>query len=516
MTNTLDYLKAKKQIMDVFVAGCDSAVAAQSLSDEELEAILNAVNSSIPFRKPAQMQALSMFLFEGAKRFDRWFSPSPYVVPLEQYERFAKFVNAFWRIERDEPMNCPVFRLHLIKDHLFKQFDEKPFDSIALPDVLKLQQQIEKVPAPSSSIKNAEFTQQKSELLFILNGLIDRSLRTIFRFRIPYVLHKQPLEIEFTSCGVSMRALIAPIFRATEESFIHAADNAALSVGASRWQTGSSVITIEREGLVDGSAYTERLQAVPGSEFPVNGWPKSFTLAFSIFHDLAWRLRLDHAGHQDWIPAPRDLSDLEIWIKTNSIDSLGYIRKGSPAALLEIFTPTENSLNIVLGELTRLPWSAECRVRANMYLELGDTNEALFWLNVAAESLIAQRFEEIEVALRSPGLAADLVSPKEFWSEAEAILSEQFPEMVGKVKWPSAPIHVSIFGKLKSLYRLVPMQTSLRELTRKYKVVSGERNDLFHGKRTSRVSVATVEAASQALSWIDINMWPEPPNEFKS
>ncbi|BCX67123.1 hypothetical protein [Pseudomonas izuensis] len=513
MTNQLDYLKAKRRIMEVFVPGFDSAVSAKSLSDEEMEAILDAVTGSLPFRKPAQMLALSMFLFEGVKRFDRWFSPSPYVVPLNQHERFAKFVNAFWRIERDEPMNCPVFKLHLIKDLVFKQFDEKPIDAIAPSEVLQFQHQVEKISAPTSSVKMTEFIQQKSELLFVLNGLIDRSLRTIFRFRIPYVLHKQPLEVEFTWCGVPMRALVTPSFRATEESFIQTGDNAALSAGASRWQTGSSVITIEREGLVDGSAFTDRLQAVPGSEFPVNGWPKSFTLAFSIFHDLAWRLRTDHAGHQDWIPAPRDLSDLEFWIKTSSNDSLGYIRKGSPAALLEIFTPTENSLNIVLGELTRLPWSAECRVRANMYLELGDTNEALFWLNVAVESLITQRFQEIEVALGRPGLAADLGSPREFWSEAEAILSKQFPDMTGKVIWPSAPIHVSIFGKLKSLYRLVPMKTSAGELTRKYQVVSGERNDLFHGKRTSRVTVATVEAASQALSWIDTNMWPEPPSD---
>lgn len=60
-----------------------------------------------------------------------------------------------------------------------------------------------------------------------------------------------------------------------------------------------------------------------------------------------------------------------------------------------------------------------------------------------------------------------------------------------------------------SLYRLVPMQTSLKELQRKYRDISGERNELFHGKRTTRVSVATIEAAQQALDWINTNMWPQ-------
>jgi hypothetical protein len=508
LTNKLDYLKAKRRILEIFVPGCDSVTAAKSLGDEEMEIILDAVTPSLPFRKPVQMLSLSMFLFEGAKRFDRWFPPSPYVVPKGQHERFAKFVRNFWRVERDDPTNCAVFKLHLIRDLVFKRFDEMPLSTIAVPEIVEFQRQIGLIPAPSSPVKQAEFSQQKSELFSVLNGLADRSLRTIFRFRIPYVLHKQPLELHFKWSGISMRASIVPSFRAMEESFIQTGDNAAISVGASRWQTGLSVITIEQEALVDGSAHTERLQALPGAEVPADGWPKSFTLAFSIFHDIAWKMRTEHCGHQDWIPAPRDLSDLEFWINTSSSDRLSYIRKGSPAALLEIFAPTEHSLHINLGDLSRLSWSDECRVRANMYLELGDTNEALFWLNVAVESLIAQRFEEIESVIGRPGLAADLGSPKEFWSEAEAILSKQFPEMAGKVKWPSTAIHVSVFGKLKALYRLVPMKTSLDELLRKYRDVSGERNDLFHGKCENRVTVATVEAASQALHWIDENMWP--------
>jgi hypothetical protein len=147
-----------------------------------------------------------------------------------------------------------------------------------------------------------------------------------------------------------------------------------------------------------------------------------------------------------------------------------------------------------------------------MYLELGDTNEALFWLNVAVESLIARRFEEIEQMTGRSSLANDLGSPKEFWAEAETIVSKQFPDLAGKTKWPTAKIHVSIFGKLKALYRLVPMKTSLNELLVHYRAISGERNDLFHGKQTTRTTVAVVRAAKQAFDWIDSNMWPDAPH----
>lgn len=514
MTNKIDYSRARQRILELFVPGCDSAAVARSIGAEDMIVILDAVSSSLPsFSNQHHLDALSMFLYEGAKLFDRWFPPSPFVVPLDHDKRFAKFVNAFWSVEKANPTNCAVFKLHYIKDMVFKKFDESPLNSITEQEIAKFKTKVERIAEPSISPQLEEFLDQKSELIFILKGLEDRSLQTIFQFRIPYVIHKQPIKVDFTWSGISMRAFLVPCFGKMEESLVHSVGDAAISVGASRWQTGSSKITIEQDRLVDGSAYTDCLQALPGVDLPINGWPKSFTLAFSIFHDLVWQIRAKHNGHQDWIPAPRDLSDLEFFMKTSSIDNIGWIRKGSPAQQLHIFVPSENFLNISLGDLTRLPWPTECRIKANMYLELGDTNEALFWLNVAVEALITQRFHEIEEAIARPGLAAELGSPKEFWSEAESIISKQFPEMACKVEWPKSQIHVSVFGKLKVLYRLVPMKTSYDELIRKYKDVSNERNDLFHGKQTSRVTVGIVQIASNSLIWIDENMWPRAVSE---
>ena len=144
-----------------------------------------------------------------------------------------------------------------------------------------------------------------------------------------------------------------------------------------------------------------------------------------------------------------------------------------------------------------------------MYLELGDTNEALFWVNVAVEALIIRRFQEIEALVGSPGLAEELGSPKEFWADAEEMLAQQYPCMAGKVKWPSSQIHVSLFGKIKALCRRVPMQATHKEIIKQYRVISGERNDLFHGKMGGRTSVETVLKAFDALKWINEKMWPE-------
>ena len=511
MKSPLDHLRVKQNILRVFKPGSDAVVAAQALSDDELEAMLDVIRPSIPFRKSTQNQALEMFLFAGVCRFDRWFPPTPFVVPSTHAARFAKFVSELRRVEVHEPTNFPVFQLHFTRDKLFERFDGVPVSEISQEDAEQLRAQVNQVAEPANPIKRKEFEEQKTAILTIIEGLSDESLRTVMSFRIPYVLHKLQLDLSLKWRGIKMQVLVVPQFNPVNETFTVFEGGAALSVGASRWQTGTSQITIRMEALLDGSAYTERLQALPGHEMPAEGWPKSFSWAFSIFHDVSWCLRDKHGGRQDWIPAPRDISDLEFSIQTSSCEGLGYIRKGSPAALLEAFTVSPVVLSIELGDVHPLAWSVECQTRATMYLELGETNEALFWLNVAVESLIAQRFNEIEQASGMSGLAAELGSPKEFWAQSEEIVSKQYPEMSGKVKWPTAPIHAGVFGKLNTLYRRVTMKTTIDELLGRYKKIWGERNDLFHGRRTSRVPVATVMSAFEALAWINENMWPQTP-----
>lgn len=501
-----EYLKAKRRICAIFTQNCDPVGAAIGLSDEQMLALLEAIVPFLPFRLPAQVRAVSMFLYSGCQRFDRWFPPSPYVVPQDQKERFSKFVEAFARVE-NPPVHSPVFRIHLLRDRLYANFEEKIISLISNEELTPFRKEILQIPIPMLPTKREEFETQRTNLLAVLDGLADQSLRTVLRFSVPYLLHTATLDVGFTWRGIPAKAQIVPSQKMLEETFVQA-EGIVQTVGASRWQTGTSRITVELDTLLDGSAFTPALQALQSDGPPISGWPKSFSFAFSIFYDLAWRVRMEHAGTHNWIPAPRDLSDLEFWIKTLSIDNLAWMRQSSPATLMQFHSSETQNLSLNLGELDQLRWATECTLRAHMYLELGDTNEALFWLNVAVESLIAQRFEQIEQITGRSGLANDLGSPKEFWAEAEAIVSKQFPELAGKTKWPTAKIHVSIFGKLKALYRLVPMQTSLEELITRYKAVSGERNDLFHGKRTTRTTVAAVKAAKQAFDWIDSNMWP--------
>jgi hypothetical protein len=511
MSNQVQYLQAKRRICNCFLAGLDPKEAGKSISDEDLVSLLDTISLRIPWSKPEQARALAMFLFVGATRFDRWFVPTPFVVPTTHHEHFAKFVFAFRRVEGRCPVNSSVFQLHAIKDQVFQSFDAIPIEKVETSEIQKYRKQIQSVSVPSGAVKKAEFETERNYLLAILEGLQDLTFRTRLQFRVPYVIYNQPLLVNFLWKGFAISSHLEPNFGQPSESFVKPGSGlAALSVGASRWQIGETKISLELSMLLDGSSYSDRLQALPGAGLSLEeGWPQSFTWAFSIFHDLAWLLRVDHGGRQDWIPAPRDLSDLEQFFSTANVSQLGWIKRGSPAARYEIFQPSNAPVTINLGELKRLSWAAECRTKSKMYLELGDTNEALFWINVATESLIVQRFNEIELVTGKVGLAKSLGSPKEIWAEAEIILTKQFPDMRGKVKWPIAPKHVSLFGKLKALFRAVAMKTTVDQLIKKYQEISALRNDLFHGTCSARVPVVAVETANEALQWIDLNMWPE-------
>lgn len=502
-------VNTKSRILALVTRMKNPAQDLASLTDDDFIHLLDGMTSPLPLSNEVEGELLSQFFHAGAMRFSRWFAPSPYVVPSTHAERLKKFVKALRRSENFSPENCATFQLHVIRDQLFADMDERELSEVDAARVQEYRNRIGEVQAPSLLNKWEEFKEHRTAIEVILDGIADRSLRTHLVTRIPYLITRQATTVTVRWQGLPIVVRLRPEYRPAEESMVSAGNGVIFSVGASRWQTGVTHVHIDIEALVDGSAYTESLQAIQGHAVPKEGWPKAFTLAFAIIRDLVWQLRARHDGLQDWIPAPRDLADVEYFLQTSKVAKSGYIRRGSPAALQQIFVPPVEPVALDVGELKPLSWPAECRLRANMYLELGDTNEALFWLNVGVEAMIVERFGEIEEVTGIDGLTAQLGSPREFWAQAEEIVAKQLPQMAGKVNWPSAPLHISVFGKLKVLYRTVKMRTPLEELLRRYRDISGGRNDLFHGKSKDRASVQRILNAMEALSWIDDHLWPD-------
>ena len=104
-----------------------------------------------------------------------------------------------------------------------------------------------------------------------------------------------------------------------------------------------------------------------------------------------------------------------------------------------------------------------------------------------------------------PEIEQEIDSPKAFWDTAEEIIAQQYPELAGKTDWPDTKIHVSMYAKIKYFYKLVSMQTPVRELLSKYESISRFRNALFHGTSEQRLPVDDVRHALESFEWIENN-----------
>ena len=350
MGKAVKKLQTKSQILKLFPPGTDPVSMHHKHSDDFYLDTLRKIQGIIPFRKPKQNISLSLFLYAGCLHFDRWFTPSPFIVCPYLSERFDMFLNALIKVEGNDSQNTPTFQVYSLKNELYAQFDECPIDKVNNEKLDDIESRINSIRIPLHPVKQEEFVTVRNELLTIINALRKRTLRTIFKTRLPYVLSRSPLRLSFKWRQIPIKMLTSPIFKPSGETFVNIIP-AIDATGASRWQTGTSEIEIEFAALIDSDSYTESLQTIENHDRPVQGWPKGFTLVFLVVHEVVWRLRFEHDYRQHWIPAPRDIADVESFIKPTEDVKIGFKRKSSPANLMVGFNPSDETIEINFGDL---------------------------------------------------------------------------------------------------------------------------------------------------------------------
>jgi len=500
--------KAKKWMLEHFNRGTDVISVYPRYDEDEYLNVLNAIEKYLPFDKPKYDFSSRLFLYAGCLKFNRWVAPSPIIVHDGLADKFASFVTALKRVERGNPDNVSTFLLHQVRYDLFSSVESIPLGKIEAKAVHDLQSLINEIPSPTNRTKLEEFLREKNDIDAILSGILDGSFRTRISTQIPYIVHLQPIRVNFSWQGIATTVTFSPTF--FEPNSVAKLQPAGQPVGPSRWQSGVTDVILEFSALIDGDAWTPSLLSIdfdklPFNTLPYDGWPKCFTIAFSITHDLVWLLRLKHDGEKQWVPVPRDFTKIECEFRSSLKERLDWKLKGSPGALLKGFSPSDELRVIELEGLESIKWHERCRSLATMYLEIGETNEALFWLNVGVEALFQARFREISKALNKPDLEADLESSKAFWDLAKDVVRQQFPEIVDKIDWPETEAHVSMYKRIKYLYKLVPMKTSIRETLSHYSKVSKYRNALFHGTSEARLAIPIVDEALASFDWLELN-----------
>ena len=278
--------------------------------------------------------------------------------------------------------------------------------------------------------------------------------------------------------------------------------------GPSRWQSGTTSIQISFNGLINTDAEVPSLLHYEGEHLPIPGWSKDFVYAYGLIHDVSWEIRLSYDGEKQWIPAPRDIPEAEIEVSSSNMGRIFWKVKNSPGALYKVFHPVTEVQKIDLGTVTQPPWHLRCKWIAASYLAMGETNESLFWLNVGVEALFKERFAQIGKAFNHPDLEEELAGANVYWDEANDIVIKQHPELTNKIDWPDAGAHVSIYRKLKYVYKHFKMHTNIKDLLANYTVISKHRNALFHGATEVRLSAEDAKNAIIAFDWIEQNHGP--------
>jgi|EndMetStandDraft_3_1072993.scaffolds.fasta_scaffold557365_1 hypothetical protein len=90
--------------------------AGDSIAHETFIEVFDAVENFIPFANKKQNENLERFLWSGCRKFDRWFAPSPFVVPSHFEANQARFAEALLRSTRGVPENAAVFLLHGVRN----------------------------------------------------------------------------------------------------------------------------------------------------------------------------------------------------------------------------------------------------------------------------------------------------------------------------------------------------------------------------------------------------------------
>jgi len=276
---------------------------------------------------------------------------------------------------------------------------------------------------------------------------------------------------------------------------------------STRWRYGTTLVELEFHGLIDASIQVPALQ-LPSMEVPFNAWPNGLKLAYEIVYQACWELRPYPEFISMWVPAPGDSGDIESWVSCQDNANINYIRRAHPSMLAQCFVPSAESLSLDLGILEPTPWHMRCRVLAEQYAMLGETREALFWLNVGAEALLEVR---MEAQIAKVGAIVDLDrldGTDAYWDQARELVAAQFPDIVDEIEWPKSDQKPSRFRQMKYFCRTVQGAPDFRATKGNYSKVSNKRNALFHGASEDPISVEDVRLAIEGFDWLVAEFCP--------
>ncbi|MHB8172811.1 MAG: hypothetical protein ACYDG6_15000 [Thermincolia bacterium] len=482
---------------------------ASSIPEEQFLEVLDSIKWRLPFRSGSAAKSVSMFLYCGCLKFDRWVTPTPYVLVPSNRERLRRFVEALCQSEEDN-MNSARFIADQIKSDIFSLLDRQPFSKVHEIPLGEMVERLQNTKVPNNHLKKAEFNQIADECLNIISSAEKGTLTTRIQTRLPVTPVTGPCVINTVWNGIQIKVFFRPVFSNPPNSFVEYGGGVAIPLASSQWQNGYCEVIIELSALDDFAAGREALAGNPSIEGAFTEWPGIFVDTFDILDSVIWKLRESQQTQGKWILLPSDIAEIK-WELTADTITLGPIIKGPPG-VVKVTSPVIDTQELSIDIYPPTKWHMRCRILAENYISTGETNEALFWLNVGTEALFEERVNEIcNKFFIDP---QSLSSSKSYWERAKDVVTAQFPELANKIEWPEAALGVpSWFTRIRYLGKLVDLRYNASEVLKRYSEVNKYRNTLFHGVREGKISMEDTKKALESFIWLEDNFYANPDME---
>lgn len=218
---------------------------AESIAEEQYIKVLDAIKCRLPYRKGQIGNSISMFFFCGCLKFDRWITPTPYVLNPRDREYFDRFINELSLSEEDN-RNTARFLVDQIKWDLFSLIDRRSPSSIGEHALNELEERLSSIKSPKLHQKKNEFEQIATECLVIITATRKNTLITTIQTRLPVTPVIHPLKIDTVWNDVQTTATFEPIFFNPQNSFVNFEGGVAIPTTPSQWQHGYCEVTLDR------------------------------------------------------------------------------------------------------------------------------------------------------------------------------------------------------------------------------------------------------------------------------
>lgn len=494
---------AIKWIRNTFNNPSESFKLYSSISEERFLEVLCAIEKRLPPSSGPTGISIRQFLYCGCLKFNRWNTPTPYVLNRDSRVYFDRFVSSL-QVSEPDTINTAKFIVDQILWDLYLLLDRKPLNNAQMieKEINLIESKLKAIIPPQSPNKLEEFDKQYSKCEAIINGAYNNDLTTIIKTRLPVNPVREPYVITTHWNSIEAKVLLTPNWVEPQNSFVQGENLVAIPVSSSQWQHGYCDVIITVKTLLDPAKGKTPLAATPNQETPFQEWPSIFIDTFNIIDSIVWKLREEQTVPGKWILYPNDIAATECTIKNNNC-VIDWILKGPPGSV-EYTNKKPETKELQINITQKTEWHIRCKILAETFLNSGEINEALFWLNVGIEAFFDKRTREI---CASHSIDHELLSSgKAYWERAEEVVVNQCPELANKIKWPESAVGSSSwYTKIRFLNNKVPLKENHSLILSKYRDINKHRNTLFHGVEEVDMNITTALEALAAFNWLEDN-----------